>query len=33
MSNTPSLSPKELIKILKQKGFILDLAVEVIRFG
>ncbi|MBZ0241807.1 MAG: type II toxin-antitoxin system HicA family toxin [Bacteroidales bacterium] len=24
MSNTPSLSPKELIKILKQKGFILD---------
>lgn len=24
MSNTPSLSPKEIIKILKKKGFVLD---------
>jgi len=24
MSNIPSLTPKEIIKILKQKGFVLD---------
>ena len=24
MSNTPSLTPKDIVKILKQKGFILD---------
>ncbi|MFW5761908.1 MAG: type II toxin-antitoxin system HicA family toxin [Cyclobacteriaceae bacterium] len=24
MSNTPSLTPKELVKILKKKGFVLD---------
>lgn len=24
MSNTPSLTPKEIVKILKQKGFVLD---------
>ena len=24
MSNTPSLTPKDIIKILQQKGFILD---------
>jgi len=24
MSNTPSLSPKDIIRILKKKGFILD---------
>ncbi|MFA5971129.1 MAG: type II toxin-antitoxin system HicA family toxin [Lentimicrobiaceae bacterium] len=24
MSNTPSLTPKDIVKILQQKGFILD---------
>ncbi len=24
MSNTPSLTPKDVVRILKQKGFILD---------
>jgi predicted RNA binding protein YcfA (HicA-like mRNA interferase family) len=24
MSNTPSLTPKDIIRILKQKGFVLD---------
>lgn len=24
MSNTPSLTPKDIVKILKQKGFVLD---------
>ncbi|MFA6404226.1 MAG: type II toxin-antitoxin system HicA family toxin [Salinivirgaceae bacterium] len=24
MSNTPSLTPKEIVKILKRKGFMLD---------
>jgi predicted RNA binding protein YcfA (HicA-like mRNA interferase family) len=24
MTNTPSLTPKEIVKILKQKGFVLD---------
>ena len=24
MNNTPSLTPKELVKILKKKGFVLD---------
>ncbi|GAB1451111.1 type II toxin-antitoxin system HicA family toxin [Draconibacterium sp.] len=24
MSNTPSLNPKDIIRILKQKGFVLD---------
>jgi len=24
MSNTPSLTPKDIVRILKQKGFVLD---------
>jgi hypothetical protein len=32
MSKTPSLTPKELIKLLEQKGFVFDRSKDLIRF-